>query len=668
MAKRISETEAVQIMRNGGLEPIVPFKTNDSPWQSKCLICGLESSPSLKSIKNKASSRKGCRYCAPNAPISPEQARDLMMAANLEPLENFLGSASKWKCKCLKCQSIVYPSYSSIKRGQGGCLNCAGLLVNPAEAERLFIANDLQPLVPYPGAGSPWRSIHKLCGREVTPTYSNIRIGHSGCKYCIGNFVDGEKAKKVFLANGLLPLEPYKNALVGWKSIHQECGREVSPRYNTVQQGSSGCQYCAGNLPISEEVARNLFIENGLIPQEKFPGTQKSWKSIHKKCGKLVFPQYSSIQQGGGGCKHCAGNFIEPVNAIELFKSKGLDPIESYPGSSKPWKSIHKDCGRVVSPIYSSVQQGQGGCGYCAGNVVDPKIARLLFIERGLVPQEVFPGAGLPWRSIHTQCGREVFPMYKYILDGSSGCRECSVNYVNPELALEVFRSADLEPLEPYPGAGRGWRSIHTVCGKEVTPHWGYVRKYKAGCKYCAGKAITDNDANAFLRIKGFEPQVPYPGSQSPWLMIHKKCGMTVSPRLNSLQYALGDGSGCAKCADSSFNFLEPAIIYLITNSSLGAHKIGISGASKKRVEQHRREGWELYKTMLLNTGEQVYGIEQEIFEWLRDTFGLTTFLSKEQMPQGGYTETVDASEIDLPTIWAKVEELSKKRKKMIKN
>ena len=31
MAKRISETEAVQIMRNGGLEPIVPFKTNDSP-------------------------------------------------------------------------------------------------------------------------------------------------------------------------------------------------------------------------------------------------------------------------------------------------------------------------------------------------------------------------------------------------------------------------------------------------------------------------------------------------------------------------------------------------------------------------------------------------------------------------------------------------------------
>jgi hypothetical protein len=35
-------------------------------------------------------------------------------------------------------------------------------------------------------------------------------------------------------------------------------------------------------------------------------------------------------------------------------------------------------------------------------------------------------------------------------------------------------------------------------------------------------------------------------------------------------------------------------------------------------------------------------------------------YLSIEQMPQAGWSETVDASEIDLPTIWAKVEQLSK--------
>jgi hypothetical protein len=30
-------------------------------------------------------------------------------------------------------------------------------------------------------------------------------------------------------------------------------------------------------------------------------------------------------------------------------------------------------------------------------------------------------------------------------------------------------------------------------------------------------------------------------------------------------------------------------------------------------------------------------------------------------MPQAGWTETVDASEIDLPSIWSKIEEISRK-------
>ena len=94
--------------------------------------------------------------------------------------------------------------------------------------------------------------------------------------------------------------------------------------------------------------------------------------------------------------------------------------------------------------------------------------------------------------------------------------------------------------------------------------------------------------------------------------------------------------------------------------SSKKKAKVGISGATKSRLKQHQREGWETYKQLTLDTGQQAYVIEQGVFEWLEETFGLTPFLSKQSMPQGGFTETVDASEIDLPTIWAKVEELSK--------
>jgi hypothetical protein len=665
MAKRVSSDEALIMMRNGGLEPLAPFKNNSTPWPSKCLVCDMESSPTLKSIRNRNSNRRGCRHCAPNAKKSDEQAIEVMRNASLEPLEPYVNSTTKWKCKCLGCESIVFPTYGSIKGGQGGCLKCAGMLVNPDEAKLLFKQNDLEPLVSYPGARKPWKSRHTVCGREVEPTYSNVRNGHSGCKYCVGNIVDEDKARRIFIASGLLPLEPYRNALSSWKSIHQECGNIVSPKYNTVQQGSSGCQFCAGNLPVTEQKAIQLLISKDLEPLEPFPGTNVRWKSKHTKCGKIVFPRYSSIQQGQSGCGFCARTKLDTDEAIQFFKERGLIPLENYVNSGTPWRSIHVKCGREVAPAYNSVQQGSSGCGYCAGNIVDAEEAKKLFISRGLIPQESFPGANKPWRSIHAQCGGEVFIKYAYVLDGSSGCRECAANYVNPELALEIFRTANLEPLEPYPGAHRGWRAIHTVCGREVAPNWGYVRKFLAGCKYCAGKALTNFDAEAILEAKGFKPLEPYPGSQKPWKMIHLKCGLEVSPRLNSLQYAAGGGEGCRKCADSTFNYSEPAIIYLMTHSNLFAHKVGISGEKKNRVQQHRREGWETFKTLKFETGERAYEVEQEVLSWLSESYGWTPYLTKSEMPQGGYTETIDASEIDLVTIWSKVEELSKSNKEI---
>jgi hypothetical protein len=55
--------------------------------------------------------------------------------------------------------------------------------------------------------------------------------------------------------------------------------------------------------------------------------------------------------------------------------------------------------------------------------------------------------------------------------------------------------------------------------------------------------------------------------------------------------------------------------------------------------------------------------IETKVLEWLRMEVGLPFQLTSKQMPQGGHTETVAASEIELATVWAKVEELSRAKK-----
>ena len=80
------------------------------------------------------------------------------------------------------------------------------------------------------------------------------------------------------------------------------------------------------------------------------------------------------------------------------------------------------------------------------------------------------------------------------------------------------------------------------------------------------------------------------------------------------------------------------------------------------RLEKHKKQGWKTYRQLDLDTAEEAYEIEQAVLTWLRFDLGLQQYLLSEQIPQGGHTETVDASEIDLATIWAKVEKLGKKQ------
>ena len=56
----------------------------------------------------------------------------------------------------------------------------------------------LEPLVDYPGAMDPWLSRCEGCGKESSPTYSNVRTGH-GCKFCATHGFDFSKPAYVYV-------------------------------------------------------------------------------------------------------------------------------------------------------------------------------------------------------------------------------------------------------------------------------------------------------------------------------------------------------------------------------------------------------------------------------------------------------------------------------------
>ncbi len=103
----------------------------------------------------------------------------------------------------------------------------------------------------------------------------------------------------------------------------------------------------------------------------------------------------------------------------------------------------------------------------------------------------------------------------------------------------------------------------------------------------------------------------------------------------------------------------------MITHEEMQAHKIGIANSYKSRkfddrMYQHEKRGWKLYKKLNYETVKEASDVETMVLKWLRMDVGLPFSLSQKDMPQGGHTETIAASEIDLPTVWAKVEEFSR--------
>jgi hypothetical protein len=74
------------------------------------------------------------------------------------------------------------------------------------------------------------------------------------------------------------------------------------------------------------------------------------------------------------------------------------------------------------------------------------------------------------------------------------------------------------------------------------------------------------------------------------------------------------------------------------------AVKIGISDVSGRRFASHRTKGWILIKYWWFSERDQARAVESLVLDTLRTKYGY--FLDKEDMPQGGYTETFDSSKI----------------------
>ena len=354
---------------------------------------------------------------------------------------------------------------------------------------------------------------------------------------------------------------------------------------------------------------------------------------------------------------------IPEVEARQVMLDADLEPLEPYPGSSSPWQCRCGVCGEVVTPMYATVKAG-GGCRVCSAKTRSTPSADAVavMVAVGLEPLDPYPGASKPWRCRCSSCDAEVTPTYSRVRYAGSGCRLCgrkaaaASRRTSAAEAVEVMVAAGAEPLVDFPGVFLPWKCRCLTCGKATSSTLNAVKSGQGVCRHCAGKWDVEDNI-AFMRECGFEPLAAYPGAHRPWRSRCTTCGAEVSPHFSTVKNHNG---GCRACAIPGFDPLKAARLYFIHHPGFSAVKIGITGVEviPDRVAIHQREGWIPIQVWDTPEGSQAEHLEARVLSWWRSELRAPQALTPGDMPQGGWTETAWLADVDPDETAAFIERL----------
>ncbi len=668
MAKKTSQAEVSALFARYGLRVIGVYENSFTPLESRCLTCKNLVSPRLDKVKLRG---YRCSHCSGRANPA-KKAEEVVREMGHTPLEPYKSALKPWKMKCGGCGKVISPKYNSIQQGNWGCGYCGHLRsgakkreLGSKQAVKLMREAFCEPLVPYPGSHVPWKSRCMKCDSLVHPRLGSIKSGQGGCRKCglessaKTRMLPEKDAISRLKKLKLRPLETYPGTAKPWKCECLRCGSIVKPRLNYLDRSIYGCAVCAGTV-VDEVAALRMMKKAKLTPQVKFPGSDKPWTCICNICKREVAPRYSSIKAGQGGCIWCVGKRVDPIVAVQTMKSKGLQPLEPFVSASAKWNCQCLRCLRKITTTYKLASTSAGGCKFCAPNYVNHEVILKTVEKAGYKPVEKYKNASTQWKVIHIKCGRTIKITYDSVRAGHN-CKYCAGLYIDSDEAVQIMKLAGFQPLAKYPGARKAWRSKCLTCNRKVFPQLSSVKNRGTGCAYCAGNKVDIKDAKNFMLENGLTPLEVFPGAAKKWKCRCENCKRVVTPMYTSVR---GGQGGCRFCADWGIDYGASGYLYLMTHKELSSHKIGIGNnvrsRGRSRIAQHQKKGWELFKQMNFEVTDDAYLLEQNVLEWLRKEKKLDVYLSESEMPQGGYSETVDASEITLVSIWAKVEELSK--------
>jgi hypothetical protein len=180
------------------------------------------------------------------------------------------------------------------------------------------------------------------------------------------------------------------------------------------------------------------------------------------------------------------------------------------------------------------------------------------------------------------------------------------------------------------------------------------IRSKGAGCSSCRFRALSEK-----YRLAGDETErraaqariellEPFSGTKRAILVRCLECGYESRRKLNWTQ----PSPGCVRCGHRPYDFTAPAVLYVLQHRRLPTYKVGVTNHSSTRLATHKAGDWDAIVVRNL-TGEIAYEVEQATLAWWRAELGAGPFMNAEEMPQGGWTETISADAVELADLVA---------------
>ena len=309
-----------------------------------------------------------------------------MKKAQYKPLEPYKTALTKWKCLHIPCGNIVTPKYNSIQQGKGGCSTCGHLktgrerrlsrteLNNRLRKKKLKLAGE------YVTVDKPIKIQCLICEKfsETTIDTLSKKGRGKGCEKCrrqTAGLVPNKVANQVMIKKGLRPLEPYKGIDNPWLCECLVCHEQKRISRISISRRSpqfKGCIQCAKKMQNSKRIqdSRKIVLQRfkakNLEMLSEYVSASLPIKVKCLKCSHRFEAYGAQISRQKYACARCAGNYVNPLEAKNFMIDKGFIPKVEFPGSHKPWESFHQLCGNHVSPSYTTIKNGFGGCRHCA--------------------------------------------------------------------------------------------------------------------------------------------------------------------------------------------------------------------------------------------------------------------------------------------------------------